>query len=148
MLADYPFEKNTGDFFQTLEVNAVLWLNGDIIFSIPSRVKFIHLYHYQNAKISDFMKIEGACHHVISVCPFIDRVLDWSVIMRELFYWHNVKQFVHLCITLMSGRPARTNLGRWLVKQSTWMMTLFSFSSCSHKTLDIFFWGGGSLFLN
>ena len=37
------------------------------IFSIPFRVKFVSNTNYQNAKISDLMKIEGACHPVISV---------------------------------------------------------------------------------
>ena len=43
-LADYPFEKNHRWFFfsQTLEVNAVLWLNG-AYFHYSFQVKFIHL---------------------------------------------------------------------------------------------------------
>ena len=54
------FEKIwSGIFVQTLEFNAVLWLNGGIFSLFLSGLSSYIYYHYQNAKILDFMKFRA-----------------------------------------------------------------------------------------
>ena len=67
------------------------------IFTIPFRIKFIHLYHYQNAKISNFMKIKGVVTAVISEYPFKERCwvprdffLFPSLISNQIIPTHSV----------------------------------------------------------
>ena len=45
------------------------------IFTIPFRVKFIHLYHYQNANMLDFVKVVGVVTAMISDGHQIDDLL-------------------------------------------------------------------------
>ena len=60
-------KKVTGDFFKHWNSMPFCDKTGAYFLYSLFRVKFIHLIPLPKYKISDFMKIEGACHPVISV---------------------------------------------------------------------------------
>ena len=68
--------------FQTLDANTVLWLNRGIFSLFLSGFSSYIYYHYQNAKISDFKKIEGVVMAMISEYPFNQKVFLITEIIR------------------------------------------------------------------